>query len=464
MPEKSLNEISRDARELYRKAAEAVQRENLDYAMALFCQVLSKEPGFLDCRKQLRTIQQQKAGTASTGFFKKMMSGASSSPLLAKAQLALRNNPAEALVIAEQILNSDPASSAAQRIIAAAAQALELPGTMIFALEQVVRNSPKDKAAALEYAEALAQGGGDTSHGERVLEELARANPHDMDIPMALKNLSARKTLDEGGYGALEDGTGSYRDILKDKEEAVSLEQEKKVQNSADNTTRLIEEYEGRLKSEPGNLKVARSLAELYALKGNFAGAIHLYEQIRNAAPDPTIDRAISETALKQFDWRVSQLNPFAPDHAEQSAAILAEKQAFQLEEARKMADKYPTDLALKFDLGALYLQNGKVSEAIAELQKARGNPNKRIAATGLLAKCFAHRKMYDMAARQLQDVLKEKLVFDEEKKDLVYQLGCVLESMNKREEAIEQFKQIYELDIAYRDVAKKVDDYYSGQ
>ena len=40
----------------------------------------------------------------------------------------------------------------------------------------------------------------------------------------------------------------------------------------------------------------------------------------------------------------------------------------------------------------------------------------------------------------------------------------AVLEAMNKKEEAIEQFKQIYETDIGYRDVAAKVDAYYAGQ
>jgi hypothetical protein len=34
---------------------------------------------------------------------------------------------------------------------------------------------------------------------------------------------------------------------------------------------------------------------------------------------------------------------------------------------------------------------------------------------------------------------------------------------MGKKEEAIEQFKQIYEIDIGYKDVAAKVDSYYSG-
>ena len=34
---------------------------------------------------------------------------------------------------------------------------------------------------------------------------------------------------------------------------------------------------------------------------------------------------------------------------------------------------------------------------------------------------------------------------------------------MGKKEEAIEQFKLIYETDIGYKDVAAKVDAYYSG-
>ena len=77
---------------------------------------------------------------------------------------------------------------------------------------------------------------------------------------------------------------------------------------------------------------------------------------------------------------------------------------------------------------------------------------------------CFARRKMFDLAAKTLQTAIKEKPVFDDEKKELIYNLGSVLEGMDNKEQAIEQFKLIYEVDIGYRDVAKKVDDYYAGQ
>jgi hypothetical protein len=70
---------------------------------------------------------------------------------------------------------------------------------------------------------------------------------------------------------------------------------------------------------------------------------------------------------------------------------------------------------------------------------------------------------MFDLAARRLQEVLKEKLTFDEEKKDLLYTLGTVYEKMNKKAESMEQFKLIYEVDSGYRDVAKRVEDHYSS-
>src|SRR3974390_2703612 len=128
MPEKSLNEVPREIRLLFQKGNDASSRENYDYAVDLYAQVLEKEPAFFDCRKALRTTQVKKSGTGG-GFFKKVLSSASSSPLVAKGQLALRKNPAEALPIAEQILNGDAQNSAAHKIIVEAATAMEMPRT-----------------------------------------------------------------------------------------------------------------------------------------------------------------------------------------------------------------------------------------------------------------------------------------------------------------------------------------------
>jgi tetratricopeptide (TPR) repeat protein len=126
--------------------------------------------------------------------------------------------------------------------------------------------------------------------------------------------------------------------------------------------------------------------------------------------------------------------------------------------------ERFPTDMGIRYDLGVLYFQAGKINEAAAEFQKAQNNPHKRIPALNYLAQCFTRKKMFDMAARNFQRAIEEKQVFDDEKKDLIYNLGCVLETMGKKTEAIDQFKIIYESDMGYRDVAAKVDAFYAGQ
>jgi len=333
-------------------------------------------------------------------------------------------------------------------------------------LETMVRLAPKDKAMVIDFANTVAETGGNATVAEQFLDELIRTSPYDPDLLQAQKNLSAHKLLDEGGYNEMAETGGTFRDVLKNKEEAVSLEQEKRVQKNDDVAARLIEEYETRLITEANNLKLIRSLAELYTQKNNFPRALALYDRVKQSelGGDATLDPAIADTIVRQFDFKIAQLNPFDDATAEQTAAITAEKLNFQMAETQKRAEKYPTDLAIKFELGVLYFQTGKIGEAIAEFQKAQGNPHKRRTAMSYLAQCFAKRKMFDLAAKTLQNALKEIPGFDEEKKELTYQLGCVLESMGKKEEAIEQFKIIYETDISYKDVSAKVDAYYAAQ
>ncbi len=465
MAEKSASEISRDLRTVYQKGIDALSRENYDYAVDLLTQVLEKEPAFYEGRKALRSAQAKRSGGGGS-FLKKAWSNASSSPQIAKGQIALRRDPAEALNIGEQILNSDANSSPGHRLIADAAIAMNMPKTAVMSLEILFRNSPKDKKTAMQYANMLAEIG-EARRAEKILMDLVQANPSDAELNQALKDLSARKTLSDGGYDALASGQGSYRDILKDSKEAVSLEQANRVQKTEDQTQRLINEYEARLKTEPDNLKLLRNIAELYTQKKKFDLALKYYEKIKATdmgASDSSIDSAITATISRRFDSQIEQLDATAPDYTDKVAQLNAEKQAYKIASCQKRVEKFPTDLAIRFEMGVLYFEAGKINEAIQEFQKSKTNPNKKLASMNYLAQCFSKRKMYDLAAKTFQEAIKEKVGFDEEKKDLIYNLGSVLEAMDKKDEAIEQFKLIYEVDIGYRDVAAKIDKYYSAQ
>ena len=465
MAEKSVNEISRDVRAIFQKGNDALVRENYDYAVDLLTQVLDKEPAFYEGRKALRLAQIRKAGDGG-GFFKKALRSAGSSPLVAKGQIALRRNPTEALSIGEQILNGDPNSSAGHRLIAEAATALEMPRTAVMSYDILFKNSPRDKNIGIPYANMLAEIG-EAKTAERILMEMSRMLPNDPDLHQALKDLSARKTLHEGGYDAATGKEGGYRDILKNPEEAKSLEQANRVQKTEDQAQNLISEYETRLKTEPNNVRLLRNIAELYTEKKKFDLALQFYEKIKGTeagASDATIDAAIAQTKTRQFDFQKEQLDATAPDYTDRVAQINAEKEAYRIAECQKRVDRNPTDLAIRYEMGVLYFNAGKVTEAIAEFQKSKNNPNREIPSMNFLGQCFAKRKMYPLAATTLQEAIKKKQVFDEEKKDLIYNLGVVLEAMDKHGEAIQQFEQIYAVDAGYKDVGPRMDKHYGSQ
>jgi tetratricopeptide (TPR) repeat protein len=299
-----------------------------------------------------------------------------------------------------------------------------------------------------------------------VLAELAAANPGDAELNTALKNISARKTMQKGGYDALADGKGSYRDILRNKEEAVSLEQEKRQVKTEDVTERLIGEYEARLPQEPTNLKLLKDLAELYTSKKQFDRALSYYERIKattEGAADPALDKGIADTMLRKFDQQIAGLDPTAPEYAQQVAKLQSEKQGYQLAEVQKRAERFPTDLNIRYELGQLYFQTGKIMEAVSEFQKAQQNPHRRVKAMSYLGQCYARRNMNDLAVRTFEAALKEKLVWDDEKKEIAYSLGAVLEKIGKRDDAKKQFEDIFAIDSGYKDVAKKMDEYYGG-
>lgn len=459
MPEKSLQEIPRAWREQYEKGRAAFDRNNLDYAVDLLTQVLEQEPGFYTCREVLRAAQFKRGGGG--GLFRKMLG---STPKVMQARVALRKDPLEALKLAERILNADPGSLEAHKVLADAALAADLPRTAQLSLEIAYKQDPRDRDVALKLARQLA-GAGQGAKAEAIMRALAAAHPQDAEIARIAKDVAANRTMNEGGYAALEGGGGSYRDILRDESEAVALEQEKRDYRTADAAANLIAEYEARLQADPRDLRALRAIAELYTEQNQFDQALACYERLTAAETgDPTIERAVTLTRERKYDHEISRLDPADPAQAARAAALTREKQEFRLAETRKRLERYPNDLQLRYELGLLYAEAGRIPEAIQEFQKSQNNPHIRIASLFQLGQCFARRRMFDLAARTFENAIREKPVFDEEKKTLIYALGTALEAMGRKEAAIEQFKVIYEADIAFKDVAAKVDAYYAAQ
>jgi tetratricopeptide (TPR) repeat protein len=461
--EKQNKDLPHWRQKLYEKGKAAAQRQNWDYAIEIFSQVLWHEPAFYECREALRGAQFKKAGR-TRGFFRKLLGQAGNSSRIAKARLFLQSNPLGAIEAAETVLNHEPQNVAAHKLLAEAALEVDLPRTAVLSLEIAMRNSPGDKALALRLGEALVQAG-QMKRAETVYTELHQAYPENPEIARVLKDVLARRTLAEGGYEVVPNGSGSYRDLLKDKEETVSLELEQREVKTEEVLDRMIREHEGRLALEPRDLNALRKLGDLYTKKQDFDRALEFYQRIdaTENAGDPSLEKIISDLTARKMDREMAELDPDAPDYEERMAGLDSRRRTFILEECKRRAERYPADLQIRFELGQLYFEAEKIQEAIQEFQRAQAHPHRRIASLRYLGECFAKRGMDDLAARSLGNALKEKMISDEERKELLYLMGTVLEKQGQAEAALEQFKQIYATDIGYKDVVAKVDAYYAA-
>jgi tetratricopeptide (TPR) repeat protein len=140
-----------------------------------------------------------------------------------------------------------------------------------------------------------------------------------------------------------------------------------------------------------------------------------------------------------------------------------AQLAAFKLSGTRERVKRYPNDKALRFDLGKLLYQSGHYQEAIPELQQATSAPNVRHQALNFLGLCYQSKGIYDLAINQFEKAAEEMLSMDDQKKEVIYNLGITLELKEEKEKALEQFKIIYEVDYHYKDVAQRVESAYGS-
>jgi tetratricopeptide (TPR) repeat protein len=265
----------------------------------------------------------------------------------------------------------------------------------------------------------------------------------------------------------------SYRDLIKDKGVAVSLEQQNRMALTGESLGQQIEETYARHEAEPQNVDHARRLGALYEQKEEIENAIAWYQyatDLTNGA-DSNLVRKAADLRRKQADAEIAAHEKFlaehgsdAPDYGARSEALIQAKRQraeLSLEEARKRSERNPTDLQLRFELGTQLIEAGKPKEALPELQRARQNPNARLKSMNLLGRCYRELGMLDLAAKQLEEAAKEITSMDAMKKEILYNLGLVYEEMGEAEKSVAMMKQIYEADYGYRDVAARVESSY---
>jgi len=464
MAVKSEKELSDDQRAHWLKAVAAIELRNFGYAISLLQAILKQEPQFLTGRQLLRRTEVTRFKAAKKKFF----SVSTASVSIMKAQREIRKDPKHAVELIEKILENEPYNKQANLALKEAAAAAGWLETAVFALQTFLEENSRDTKVMHELAR-LYHDLGDSEREVEIYNRISAIDPADAAAVRLGKDASARGSMKSGGWGSAE----SYRDLIKNKEAAVSLEQQSRMQLSDESLRQQIAESYAMHEAEPQNVDVARRLGSLSEQKDDLEAAIAWYRYASDLTQgsDPGLVRKISDLGVKQTEREITALEEAVANNtgdsmalAERQAALAAAKKRraeMLIHEARKRVERNPTDLQFRFELGENLMNAGHFREALPELQRARQNPNARSRAMNALGRCYRELSMFDLAAKQLEEAAREIGTMDATKKEIVYNLGLVYEQMGDRAKSLGCMKQIYEADYGYKDVATRVESSY---
>ncbi len=462
MAELSEANLPRRARELFDKGLAATEHGNLAYAMDMFMAALDIEPRFLRARKFLHAAalkHSQKSGTVSPLAHSLAVVGAA--PQLLKGYLALRSGKAaDAVRLGADLLRKDPLNRVFIEFQCKAAEAADMPEVAVLTLTMARDYFPED-AALLFRMGRLYLDMNQPVDAKECFEAVVNLKPNDSQAMQALKDAMARETMAKGGWDDAARG-GGYRSVIKDVKEAAVLEKEAMAVKDEKSAEVLIHDLEGRVKREPENVNYRRALAALYLQINRFDDARHAIEEAKRfgGGADPQLDQLLTSIELKRLDADIAQCRENGD--LEGVKAKEAEKQEFRFNNTQSRVERYPNDLPLRFEFGLLLYERGQLNEAVQQFQLAQRNPRYRVRALYYMALCFKQKGQFDMAREQLEKAAEELPTMDDLKKDIFYQLGDILETAGDRATAVQKYyKEIYQVDIGYKDVAAKIEAAY---
>ncbi len=460
MPEITEKELPPNLKPLWLKALSAVQTSNLTYGISLLQAVLKDSPEFLDGRKLLRKCETQLAGNSKkkAGLF-----GMQSGGVGMKLQSQAKKDPLGTLPLIEKELEKDPFNDQANDLLFDTCLKLEMFETAAFALETVRKGNPENTKLLHKLAEYYLTREQPLLASE-VYTDIVKVAPTDSVAIKGAKDSSARASMQKGKW----DENADARTLMRNAAESEELEKASRSGLTREQLEERRDKIIGKYNADPNQLSVAKELANIYEQLEDWHNAHTFYSWAHTlSSGDVALASKASAMNDRAIDADMKNLEAGVeadPDNEELRAALQARKAdrlAEQVKDAQKRVDQNPTDPQLRFELGSALYHSGDHSAAIPHLQQATRNPHIRTKVLLLLGRTFKAKGMFDLSIKQLSDALADLHAMDNTKKEVLYEKGVIHEEMGDRTAALDCFKQIYEIDYGYRDVAQRVEASY---
>lgn len=462
MKKVALNEL--DPR-LQKQVAQADQqiRSNPQYAVEILAGILSRNPGCVEVRRSLRQAQKAVLGTRK-GLFDGVV-GVLTSSKIAKAVEA---DPVAAIGEAEAALAKKPTDPNANKTIALAATKLGFHALAAFAYEELAANDPKQVQHHVDLANTWIAGG-EYDNALHAADAGLKLFPGNGDLQEAVRRASVNKTMKKGNW----EDKGDFQSKLKDKEEALRLEQAARKVTDATTAAEQITLLAQKLQEQPDSIDLYRDIVRQFIAIGDLDNAIAWLQRGRLTTlgkADTSLERQETDLVVQRYENRSKQLREranAAPGDAAAQAELAAnesELAEYRLRTAASLVERYPNDYAFRYEFGILLLASGRTDESVQQLQYAQRNPKYRQPALLAIGRAFVVSGKFDLAVEQLTAAKGEIQVMNDLKKEVIYELGLAYEKMGKAKESVDEYKAIYMADSGFRDVAKKINDFYERQ
>jgi len=441
--------------------------KNPTYSVDILINIVNRNLGCLEARKILRQAQQRTAKGKSKGLGK-LLTKVSRIPFAIGSDSKVKKDPAKAMESAEQMLSSDSSNPVAHRLLGAGAEAVHLHETAAFAYEELRKVEPNN----VENVKALIRAYitiGKCEEAIRLGDAAYRQHPTDDELQNLIKKASVEQSIEKGKW----EEEKTFRDKLKDEDESQKLEQASRAKTGESGLRSLIQDALKAVAEAPENINLYRELAGNYRKLGEFDNALEWVGKARKldaGKADVNLERLVAALTREKMEKAiVDQEAVVAADPANLAAQtelekLRAEERHFRLEQAESLVQRYPNEFAYRYELGELYYEDGEIDKAIKELQLAQRSPKVRVAALILLGKAYKQKGFADLAAEQFITAKSEIPSMTDQKKDVLYELGTAYEQQGDMDKAMVEFKSLYGADISYRDVAQKIDDFYSDK
>ena len=421
---------------LSEKADQAIKRNNFDYAIQILQQLLKMDPDNAKGNSLYFQAIQKK--------WQKIGKKPKPSKMLLKLKGLFTFKKWEALIDkAREDHISDPENTRILEYLAEALMWQKHFNAVYSTCKRMTELDPKNYLPWFWLSKAQKELGKIDDAMDSVTKSMDLDNAN-KSISDFYRDLSARQTMDKKHLADAK----SFIDVVDKEEVQKAIQKDKKLTK---------EELDAHIKKLGGlegvkTYKEATMLGEYYAELDEYANAVKAYKlayEMNNSFVE-MLDKA-GDYTIKHYKQKIRESKTRGLDDKE--AEFTAKLKEYQIQEFQRRVQARPTDLSLRYKLGAFLYQDKRFKDAVRELQTAKKDLKQQTECELMLGRCFLELESFDLAERTLTGLVNTIGLKEERKKESLYWLGHTHFKKDNKEKAKEIWMDIQAIDFDYKDV-----------